>query len=167
MRRRTRNPRHIKIHRTYRIREAAEILGVHKNTIALWLRRGLKPIDTVRPILVHGMELRRFLTERRHRHKSPCQPDEFWCLRCRTPRKPDGGLVDYKPMTALRGNLSGLCDHCGCLMHRQVSKTQLDPMSAYFDIAFPQAQSRISDCPPPSLNCAFGETEDDRTNIQR
>jgi hypothetical protein len=166
MRRGARNPRNIKMHRTYRIGEAAEVLGVHKNTIALWLRRGLKPIDTVRPILVHGIELRRFLMERRHRRRSPCRSYELWCLRCRAPHRPDGGLVDYHPRKASGGNLSGLCPDCGCLMHRQVSRAQLTALTALFDIAFPQAQPRINDCPSSSLNCVFGEVSDDCTNIQ-
>ena len=33
------------------IKEAAGVLGCHPNTIANWLRRGLKPIDKVRPDL--------------------------------------------------------------------------------------------------------------------
>jgi hypothetical protein len=160
------NPRLIKIHRTCKMGEAAEALGVHKNTVANWLGQGLRAIDRARPILIHGGELRRFLNERRRQRKSPCKSHELWCLRCRAPRRPDGGLLDYHPMTASRGNLRGLCPECGCLMHRHVSRAQLTVMGAHFDIAFPQAQSRISDCPVPSLNCAFGETEDDRTNIQ-
>ena len=167
MRVRSCNPRHIKIHRSYMIKEAAGVLGCHPNTIANWLRRGLKPIDKVRPILIHGTELRRFLQERRQRRKSPCKPDELWCLRCRAPRRPDGGLADYSPRTASRGNLSGLCPRCGSLMNRQVSKAQLTALSAFLDIAFPQAQSRINDCSSPSLNCVSGVVSDDRANLQR
>jgi hypothetical protein len=151
------NPHHIKIHRSYGIGEASDALGVHKNTIANWLRRGLQPIDKMRPVLINGTELRRFLKERRDRQKSPCRPDELWCLRCRRPRRPDGGLVDYEPRTALRGNLSGLCPACGCLIYRQVSRAQLMALAAVFDIAYSQAQPRINDCATPSLNCAFGD----------
>ena len=157
----------IKLHRSYSVGEAAEALGVHKNTVANWLRQGLQPIDKVRQILIHGEELRRFLKERRHRRKSPCRPDELWCLRCKAPRRPDGGLVDYLPMSASGGNLRGLCPKCGCLMHRRVSKTQLAAMAAQFDIAFPQAQSRLNGCSSPSLNCVSGEVSDDRANLQR
>jgi Helix-turn-helix domain len=157
----------IKVHRSYSIFEAAQTLGVHQNTVANWLRNGLKAIDKVRPILIHGTELRRFLKERRHNRRSPCKPDEMWCLRCRTPRRPEGGLVDYNPRTSSHGNLSGLCPACGCLMNRQVSATKLNALSDFFDIAFPQVQSRINDCPSPSLNCAFGEMPDDLANLQR
>ena len=44
----------IKLHRSYSVGEAAEALGVHKNTVANWLRQGLQPIDKVRQILIHG-----------------------------------------------------------------------------------------------------------------
>ena len=54
----------IKLHRSYSVGEAAATLGVHKNTVANWLRQGLQPIDKVRQILIHGEELRRFLSVR-------------------------------------------------------------------------------------------------------
>jgi excisionase family DNA binding protein len=147
----------IKLHRSYSVDEAAEALGVHKNTVANWLRQGLQPIDKIRPILIHGEELRRFLKERRHQRKSPCLRDQLWCLRCKAPQRPDGGLVDYLSMSTSGGNLRGLCPECGCLMHRRVSIKQLPAVAAQFDIAFPQAQSRLNDCSFPSLNCVSGE----------
>jgi hypothetical protein len=156
----------IKVHRSYRLDEAAQALGVHKNTVANWLRYGLMPIDGNRPVLIHGTELRRFLAERRRRRKSPCKIDEFWCLRCRAPRRPDGGLVDFVPMSASRGNLRGLCFSCGCLMHRSVSQTKLAFLTEFFDIAFPQDQSRLRDCTSLSPNCDFEGAADERANIQ-
>ena len=145
MRARRMDSRLVKIHRCYSLAEAAQVLGVHKNTIANWLRQGLQTIDKTRPLLIQGAELRRFLQERRRRGKSPCREDELYCFRCRAPRHPDGGLVDYRPMPPSSGNLSGLCPQCGCLMHRRVSSKQLTVMEVKFDIAFPQAQSRLKD----------------------
>lgn len=167
MQRRSIDARRIKIHRSYTIAEAAEELGIHKNTMANWLRQGLKVIDGQRPILIHGAELRRFLSERRRERKSSCKSDEFWCLRCRAPRKPYGGLVDLIATPGAGGNLRGLCPECGCLMHRRASEAKLATVGAYFDVKIPHDQSRLRDCPSPSLNCVFEGAADERANIQR
>jgi hypothetical protein len=159
--------RFVKLHRSYSIVEAARLLGVHKNTIVNWLNRGLKPIDRFRPILIQGSELHRFLQERRKKRKSPCSSDEIWCFKCRQPRRPAAGLVDYQAITLNSGNISGLCPVCSCLMFRRISETQLYSIAKNFDVAFPQAQSRLRDSPSPSLNCAFEGAADERANIQR
>jgi hypothetical protein len=142
MRARRMDLRLVKIHRSYTITEAAQLLGVHKSTILNWLRQGLQTIDKTRPLLIQGSELRRFLLERRRRRKSPCRDDELYCLRCRAPRRPDGGLADHLPITASSGNLRGLCPQCGSLMYRRISIKQLTALATKLDIAFPQGQSR-------------------------
>ena len=48
------NPRAIKLHRTYSVEEAAQVLGVHKNSVRGWRSQGLEPIDDSRPVLFQG-----------------------------------------------------------------------------------------------------------------
>ena len=88
------NHRLVKIHRTYTVEEMATLLVVHKNTVRQWLENGLATIDRRRPILVHGAALVAFLKQRRTSAKSPCQPGELYCLRCRAPTPPAGSIVD-------------------------------------------------------------------------
>ena len=38
------NPGLVKIHRSYSIDQVARTLGVHKNTVANWLKDGLSPM---------------------------------------------------------------------------------------------------------------------------
>jgi hypothetical protein len=45
---------------TYTVEEAARTLGVHKNTVRAWLKRGLPTIDAERPTLILGRELAHF-----------------------------------------------------------------------------------------------------------
>jgi len=44
------NPRLPKTHRNYSVEEAATLLGVHRNTVREWIRRGLPRIDDGRPL---------------------------------------------------------------------------------------------------------------------
>jgi hypothetical protein len=147
------NPRLAKIHRSYTVEEVARILRKHKNTVRAWIKQGLRPIDGRRPTLVHGLELMRFLQERRMRGKRPCPPGHIYCLKCRTPKQPAAGMVDYLPISDTSGNLRALCSDCGKFMHRRISLAKLNIVCAGLDITFPQAVSRIGESASPSLNC--------------
>src|SRR6476660_3578578 len=88
------NPRLAKIHRSYSVEEMARLFGVHKNTVRNWFERGLEAIDGLRPTVVRGDEIRRFLAERRARAKQTCGPGRVYCLPCRAPKVPAGNWAE-------------------------------------------------------------------------
>lgn len=134
MSRRTRNWRLVKIHRNYSVEEAAKLLRVHKNSIRDWIRRGLPVIDERRPVLILGPALREFLVQRRSKNKRPCAPGQIYCVRCRCPQHPAGGMADYKPIMATGGNLVGICPACDALMYRRVSLAKLEAARGNLDV---------------------------------
>lgn len=119
------NPNLVKLHRSYTITELAACFDVHKNTVRNWQRQGLPPIDNSRPTLFHGGTVRNFLKQRNANRKQPCPPGTIYCLRCRQPRKPALGMVDYVPITPTSGNLRAMCKHCETIMHRHTRKADL------------------------------------------
>lgn len=139
----SRNRRGLPLHRiktgcTYDVAEAATLLGVHRNTVRHWLKDGLEPIDHSRPLLIHGTRLKAFLTRRRDAKRSTCGPGEFYCFRCKAPRKPWGGMVDSIDHGPAIVRLVALCEACETTMH----KTARRPLSD----ATPQpVPERISD----------------------
>jgi hypothetical protein len=147
------NPRLVKIHRSYAVEEVARILRKHKNTVRSWINQGLRPIDGRRPTLVYGLELMRFLQDRRMRGKRPCPPGHMYCLKCRSSKQPAAGMADYLPISDISGNLRALCPDCGKFMHRRASLAKLNIVGAGLDIAFPRAGSRIRESSIPSVNC--------------
>lgn len=148
------NPRLVKIHYSYTVGEVARLLKKHKNTIRTWIKKeGLRPIDGRRPTLIHGLELVRFLQARRKNRKRPCPPGHMYCLKCRAPKQPAAGMVDYLPIADISGNLRALCPDCGTLMHRRVAFADLNILGANLNIAFPQAVSRIRESAIASVNC--------------
>ena len=96
---RTFNPLRAKIHRSYSIEEVARLYGVHKQTVRNWIDAKLPTLKSQRPHLITGRDLREFHERRRQQRKRKCRPGELYCLRCRTPQRPAGGMLDYIPMT--------------------------------------------------------------------
>ena len=85
------NPRHIKIHYSYTVKDAADALGTHKNTIRLWIKQGLALTDEQCPAMMLGTAIRAFLENRKAKRKRRLAAGEFYCLKCRAPKTPAGG----------------------------------------------------------------------------
>jgi hypothetical protein len=139
------NAGRIKMHRSYSIEEAARTLGVHKNTVANWLKNGLDQIDDQRPILMQGRVLRAFLHERRKSQKSRCAVGELYCLKCRAPRLPLDRKAVYASLTSSGGNLQGRCPDCQSIICRRISLARIDEFRAVLIITDRQAKPRIND----------------------
>ncbi len=152
------NGRRVKIHHSYTIRAAAEVLGVHKHTVSRWIAAGLPTTDAERPFLIRGQDLRAF-PRAREPIKQKCRLGEFYCLGCRAPKRPAGDMADYCPVTGSRGLLSGICPDCGRMIYRATTLAKLDEIKGGLDIAFPSAERRIGDSAEPLSNAAFNQDE--------
>lgn len=118
------NPRIAKTMRCYTIFEAADLYGVHRQTIRNWLADGLSALDTHRPILIHGKELNRFHQARRLVEKQSCGPGEMFCLGCRGPRRPALGMVEYTPIRPNLGTVSAICPTCENVITQKVNSAR-------------------------------------------
>lgn len=147
------NSRLVKLHYSYSIEETSRALGVHKNTVRGWRARGLTPIDQSCPILFQGSALREFLERERRAAKRPCPAGHMYCLRCRAPRMPALGMVDCLARNTASGNLKGLCDTCGAVMHRRVSLAALAVIMPGIDVRIRQAPLRIVEYEEACSNC--------------
>ena len=137
--------RRVKALRTYTTNEAAEGLGVHKNTVRTWIKAGLPCLRERRPILILGSDLKSFLDNRRTLNRQTCAPGQLFCLRCRAPRRPAGGMVDYLPITLVSGNLKAICEVCDTFIFRRVALLKLNAVTVGCEVAFPQGQRRITE----------------------
>lgn len=146
------NPRRVKTHRSYTVEEVAELFEVHKNTVRNWIRKGLTPIDTKRPMLIFGQDLVAFLQTKRTRNKRPCKPGEIYCVKCRTPKHPAENMAEYSPITEKVGNLQAICPDCGNIINRRVSRAKINLFSDKLDIDFPQELRHLIDSANPTVN---------------
>ena len=147
------NPNLVKIHRSYTARELADRLGVHKNTVRHWQRKGLQPVDERRPYLFKGAAVRAFLADQYAKRKRPCTAGTFYCFRCREPRPPVATSVEYVQMRPGSGNLGGICIDCGTAMHRRVRQAAIHSVLPGLLVQIREAQPRLSGSPDPSLDC--------------
>lgn len=147
------NPRAVKSHRSYSVSELAACFGVHKNTVRHWQRHGLKPIDGGRPVLFQGATVRAFLSTRHASRKRPCPPGTLFCFRCREPRPPALGMVDFVSMNEESGNIRAICATCETVMHRRASKAALASILPGCDVQFVEVLARLKGGASPSVYC--------------
>lgn len=147
------NWRLIKRHRSYTVQEAAETLGKHENTVRNWVKEGLSFIDGRRPQLLLGRELADFLRKRAQKGRCRCGPGEIYCVRCKSPKRPAGDMVEYMPIGPSAGNLRAICPDCGRLIHRRAGATGLAEMQRLMNVTFVEAERQLREGPEPCENC--------------
>jgi len=147
------NPQKAKLHRSYSVEEAARALGVHKNSVRGWIKKGLPVVDGRRPVLILGHELRTFLERQRKAAKRPCSPGTIYCLKCREPRGPALGMVEYVPRNTATGDLTALCEVCGTTLFRRARRDAIAAIMPGIEVQVREAGERLIGRSAPSLNC--------------
>ncbi len=155
MRRGQPNHRLVKKNRSYTVHEIAFLLGVHRNTVREWVKRGL-PTIAGRPVLMLGGEIVEFLRARRVKNRRPCGSDQMYCFRCRAPRLPAEGMVDFTPINGKVANLMAICPICETVMHRCVPAAKIGDLRGFREVRSSQAPQRLNETTDPSLNSDLG-----------
>ena len=153
------NYRRIKIHRTYTVDEIARLFLMHPNTVRAWSKQGLQPIDDRRPVLFKGDVLAAFLRTRRQRAKRPCGSSEIYCLPCRRPKRPAGGIVEYIPSSPTAGNLRGICPTCHRAIHRRVNREKLSIVTEDLEVVLTPPAPRLLVSDDLSVKCELESEE--------
>ncbi len=144
--------RHIKRRRLYDVRAAAKVLGASPSTIRHWARNGLTALAGIRPTAFRGVDIIDFFKTRDAARKQASGPGRIYCFKCRVPKPPAGGMVDYRPTTPKRGVLIGICPTCERLMYRACSPAKLDAATRGLAVSIQKAESRLVETPEPILN---------------
>ena len=149
------NPNKAKIHRNYTVEEVAELFSVHKNTVRGWIKSGLPVCDDRKPMLILGADLRLFIRDKKAKRKQKCKPWELFCVRCRKPQTPAGGMVEYEAQTATKGRLIALCPDCSGVMNKFSSMNAIEALKPKLEVTLPRALNNINKIDNPLLNSDF------------
>lgn len=152
------NPRLAKSYRCYSVMDAVELYGVHPNTIRNWVAAGLRQIDDRHEMLFNGRYLNAFHAHRRRAAKRPCGPHEIYCIRCRAPFTPVGGLIDIISSTDFTSTIEVICAH-DHLVRQQISNARLAALRA----AIEAGPSPLNEIPEPTPNYDSAAEEDAMT----
>ena len=152
MKKRLHNPNLAKIHRSYTVEEVASRYGVFKGTVRAWIKAGLPTISDKRPMLILGGDLVAFHQARRTKNKQTCKPGEIYCVRCRAPKAPAGGMADCNLVNGKIWNLVAICPDCDSIMNQRISLAKLELIRTKMDISLPQALQHIVDSNQASVN---------------
>ena len=126
------NTRIIKQTLTYSAHELGERLKVTPNTITHWRKLGLRSIDDHKPYLYRGSDVVAFLEGQFQKQRHKCRPNEFFCCRCRAPRRSLGDMVDIHFQTDTRLMIIGVCVACDVKIHKGGSVKKLPDIQALF-----------------------------------
>ncbi|MCP4183402.1 MAG: helix-turn-helix domain-containing protein [Hyphomicrobiales bacterium] len=153
------SPNLIKKHRIYLPWEAANALGMHKQSVIRWIKdKGLVADQSQKPWLIKGSDLKLFLGERKASGRYKLSAHHLYCFSCRLPQMPDGRIADYKQQTETSGMLIALCPVCGCLMHKTIKRSSLEAIRAKIEVTIQQASPRLvlPDEPTSTVTLNYG-----------
>ena len=125
----------IKANQAYRVDELAGAACVTVPTVRNWISAGLQLVDKKRPTMIMGFQALDFLKARKAKASRPLALGEFYCLRCKAPRMPLGGMADYVPSSATGGRLKAFCEVCDCQCNRNISARDLTEIRKVLDVA--------------------------------
>jgi len=131
---RTYNPNLIKETLSYSTQEIADLLSIHKRTVQEWHKEGLPRIDSRKPFLVLGSNLKEFIRSRQNKRKQKCRINEFYCMKCKEPRQSRNNLVDIRFLSASRLLVIGLCVQCHTRINKIGSIKNIDEITKIFAI---------------------------------
>jgi hypothetical protein len=150
-RKRTYNLRRIKATWPYTVPEAAKTLAVHKNAVLRWLKEGLQANRDKRPFLIRGDELVRFLSVRQQSRRRKCASTEFYCFKCRAPRRAYLNIVDIEFVSLSRFRMKGICEVCSTPLNKMQGGGNLTKIQQTFHVQ-QLAGQHLTECASPNLN---------------
>ena len=127
------DPRKVKRHRSYTVKELAELYEVGPNTVRQWIKKHSLPvIEGTYPVLIHWEAFRIWMTAWQAARKWTCADNEMSCLKCQSGRKVMAGTFRVTQTNEASFMLHGECETCRTPMNRSSSKAKLEADKANF-----------------------------------
>jgi len=132
----------IKQYRSYTIEEVSGITGVSIRTVHNWSKIGLRVMDGVRPALIRGDELSKFLKAQRESAKVKTKIDQFYCMSCRAPRSAAGGFADCN-ISGTRVSMTAFCSTCETVVTKLISERSIPEIEQSLDLTIKRLEATL------------------------
>lgn len=117
---------------SYSTQDIVSLYDLHKRTVQEWYSQGLPRIDDRKPFLVRGFDLKEFLDKRQGSRKRHCQPNEFYCFKCKQPQRSWENVVDIKFQNEKRLMIIGICAQCNTPLNKASSLRKINELHKIF-----------------------------------
>ena len=116
------DPRKISKHKSYTIKELSDFVGMSEKTCFRWIEEGLPTVaGSQKPILIMGMEIKKFIKKRNSKNKVELTRYEFYCFKCKCPRRAKRGSIGVSGNTK-----KGLCSVCNGKLSKTIHPIKKD-----------------------------------------
>jgi len=139
----------IKAWYAYEIDEICDLYSkqkLHPQTIHKWTRAGLKTIDSGRPTLIFGNDLKVFLQKNNLANKHSLQFHEFFCVKCKeakNPLKKQINLTQEKSFLRVKS----ICPDCKIVMNRTYTLQDFSHLKKIFLVSDVLQLNDSANCP--------------------
>lgn len=131
----------IKHRHSYTFEEITKLLNVHSRTIQTWKNEGLIVIDSTKPFLVMGYDLKNFLQKKLEKRRNKLLPNEFYCTKCRKAATSQNNEVIIKLTGKTIGQncyqdliITGICQNCGSKLNRFSHSGKINEIKNGFNV---------------------------------
>jgi len=114
--------RKVRVTKNYSVQEMAKLFDKSESTILDWIREGLPTIDDKKPVLVFGWQLKGWHEAKWAARKIKCEPLEFYCSRCRGPRRLAPGSLRFDEVPGGAPRANGRCIDCSKHLFKSVTQ---------------------------------------------
>ncbi|MCP4394607.1 MAG: hypothetical protein GY804_10125 [Alphaproteobacteria bacterium] len=120
---------------------------LHAQTVRKWLKNGLQAIDSKKPLLIYGYNLKEYLGKLNDGRKIDTMFDEFYCFSCKLPEIP------YKRNVCIEQNGSyikakGICPNTKKEIRKNYKLTDFQKLKKAFNLT---DELELYDSADPSL----------------
>ena len=145
---------------SYTVEDICNMYSVHPQTVRKWIKIGLKTIDSRKPSLIHGSELKEFLKKQNDKNKKHLDFEEFFCVTCKEAHIPLFRKA-YLEQNHQFIRSKGVCPITKKIMNRSYKLSDYSRLKKAFSV---EEMARLCDSSNSSLHTKINEENQKREN---
>ena len=145
---------------SYSIEDICNMYSMHPQTVRKWIKIGLRTIDSKKPSLIHGSDLRKFLKKHNEKLKEHLDFEEFFCVTCKEAHIPLSRKV-YLEQNHQFIRSKGVCPITKKIMNRSYKLSDYSRLKKAFSL---EEMARLYDSSNSSLHTKINEENQKQGN---